>query len=57
MTNQLEEYEYILKKFMNEMNQQNGTGQNFESIEAPEVNWSLSELEGVVYDFINYHPK
>ena len=24
---------------------------------VPEINWSLSELEGIVYDFITFNPK
>ena len=57
-----------MKKFMREMNQ----NQNYQNADANnsddripvggvggsvEVNWTLSELESIVYDFINFNAK
>tara|TARA_B110000285_G_C15027067_1_gene564709 strand:- start:438 stop:887 length:450 start_codon:yes stop_codon:yes gene_type:complete len=53
---QMEDYEQVLKRFMREMNT-NQTPQQKEPDLIPEVNWSLSELESIVYDFVNYNPK
>jgi hypothetical protein len=50
----MDEYELILKKFMREMNSSQGPLSLNKSETQPEVNWSLSELENIVYDFVNF---
>ena len=64
----MDDYEIILKKFMKEMNQ-NQQNQNADGTEpgdilaaggvggSVEVPWTLSELESIVYDFVNFNPK
>ena len=42
---------------MREMNQNNQSKSLDQTETIPEINWSLSELEGIVYDFITFNPK
>ena len=65
MTNKsaMDNYEVVLKKFMREMNQ-NSHHHNEDQADpaggiggSVEVNWTLGELENIVYDFINFNPK
>lgn len=54
----MDDYENILKKLMHEMNQNQ---QNLDGVQpvssSVEVPWTLSELESIVYDFVNFNPK
>ena len=59
----MDNYEVVLKKFMREMNQ-NSHHHNEDQADpaggiggSVEVNWTLGELENIVYDFINFNPK